>query len=188
MRDLQLCSSDPADLDAARAALGTVDNLRGMHHRVTVSSYSRSRRPQIRTLPVVTDHAGHIDVRATAGTYRYLIVGDGTVELHVTSAAGTLIDIVEPCQVTVNAADHTAVDINVYAGTLTLTAADTATGLVAVARTADCIARSTGGMTIRRQSRFGALVIVPPELTSELCARARAQHQGVHHRSGQDPS
>lgn len=173
MRYLQLCSSEPGDLDGARSVLGDAEQLNGMHHRITVRGYGRTHHPRIRTLPVMTHRAGHIDVRATAGSYRYLLAGKGTAELHITSTGGTIVDVVGSCEVAVTVGADVAVDINVYTGTVTLTAAATATGLVRVARGAVCVVVERGGMDVDRRPVVDRIVAIPPNLTRELVERAR---------------
>lgn len=152
-KDLQLCTSNPTNLDAARAVLRDASTLPGMNHRVTIGRFNTSRRPQIRTIPVATAVGGHLDIRANGGSHRYLITGRGTVELHLTSPSGTIVDVVEACTVTIAAARDIAVDVNAHAGTITILAEPTTRGAVNLYRRATLTGSRLGGLALTRVER-----------------------------------
>lgn len=171
--DLQLCTADPRDVEGAMAALGSVASLTGVHQRVTVRSYGRSRRPAIRTLLVRTDPDGHIEIAALGGTYRYLIVGGGTAELHIASKAGTLVDILDASEVSITTTDI-SIDVTARAGITTITTDRDTRGQITVERGALCTISGTGpGLHITRRDRT-TIVAVPEHLANQIIARIPA--------------
>lgn len=172
MPPLQICTSDPADLAAARAVLASADTLNGLHHRITIRSYGSGRTARIRTLLVLPSPEGHLEVRAESGTYRYLIDGKGAVDLHITSTGGTIVDVISAaCTVTLTVADESAVQAYARAGRLTVEAADTATGTIEVFAGASCTARKPGGLHIHR--RRTRIVAIPDAAVDDLIREVR---------------
>lgn len=170
IRDLQLCAADPADIEGAKSALGSVAALTGVHQRVTVRSYGTHRRACIRTLLVRSDPDGHIEITAVGGTYRYLIVGGGTVELHISSPAGTLVDILDASRVMIDVTD-VSIDVAVRPGcTTTINTTSETRGRIEVAPNATCTVHGAGPqLQILSSSR--KVVQIPPKLAEELLTR-----------------
>ncbi|WP_347956228.1 hypothetical protein [Gordonia aichiensis] len=175
---LQLCSVDPTNLDGAKAALGSVSALTGVHQRVTVRDYGLNRRAAIRTLLVRTDPDGHIEILADGGTYRYLIVGGGTADMHITSPAGTLVDIVDASDLTITATD-VSVDIITRSGATTIAVERGTRGRIEVVDGADCTISGAGPelQVVRRTPTV--IVEVSPELTRQLIAHVPANPFGL---------
>lgn len=180
---LQLCSIDPVDLDGAKAALGSVAALTGVHQRVTVRSYGHSRRAAIRTLVVRTDPDGHMEIHAVSGTYRFLVVGGGTAELILNSAAGTLVDIIDAADITISTSD-VSFEVTARTGTVSIATTAEARGVIDIGPAARCTVSGNGShLQITRSAapRTG-VVQAPDDLAAELIARIPADPWGRYPR------